>query len=101
MGKKKSVVDQAEEEYAVEAILLSKKEGALDVPYYFVKWEHWSIEDSTWEPISNLEHSAKLVRDFEENIKSKLSKEQQEGAEPRYVLVKIHDKRETKKVSCY
>lgn len=59
------------EEYEVEAIL-SKREYH-NQPQYLVKWSGFSEAESTWEPLSHLEGSADIVRDYEEKHGRKLA----------------------------
>ncbi|KAL0480999.1 M-phase phosphoprotein [Acrasis kona] len=56
--------------YEVEAILLSKGEGKNK--QYYVKWKHYSIRDSTWEPIQHLEESPEMITEFENSIEPKI-----------------------------
>jgi len=39
---------------------------------YLVKWKHYSIHESTWEPIENLDGSKALLEEYENN-KDKIS----------------------------
>lgn len=54
-------------EYYVEEILGKKKFNG--VKYYLVKWDGYSIDQATWEPIENLENCKKLVKKFEADAK--------------------------------
>lgn len=51
-------------EFEVEA--LRDKRVKDGVALYLVKWKDYSDSDNTWEPISHLEGSMDLVRDYEE-----------------------------------
>ncbi len=60
----------APNEYYVERILDKKViDGEVR---YLIKWDGWSIEESTWEPVDNLDNIKNLIEDFE---KEKLKKE--------------------------
>mmetsp|Transcript_22854 Transcript_22854/g.23802 ORF Transcript_22854/g.23802 Transcript_22854/m.23802 type:complete len:240 (-) Transcript_22854:82-801(-) len=57
--------------YIVEKILNKRtKKGKAE---YFVKWEGYSDNDNTWEPISHLLNVKYLITDFEESLKSRKS----------------------------
>lgn len=65
--------DLYEDYYQVEKILDKKKYKG--VWKYKVKWEGWSMNDCTWEPIENLEGQAMfLVEEFENKAKKKNAK---------------------------
>jgi len=51
------------EEFYVEVIL--DKHIRHNRTEYLVKWEGYPEYDSTWEPVTNLEHSRKAITDFE------------------------------------
>jgi len=59
------------EEYEVESIL-SKREYH-NQSQYLVKWSGFPESESTWEPLSHLEGSADMIRDYEEKHGRKLA----------------------------
>ena len=52
--------------YEVEAIL-DKRESPIGVEY-LLKWLNYNISESTWEPISQLNHCKRLIQLYERNI---------------------------------
>ncbi|RDW69942.1 hypothetical protein BP5796_08339 [Coleophoma crateriformis] len=50
-------------EYEVERILESRLKANDKVEYY-VKWVGYPVEESSWEPASNLAHAEKKIADF-------------------------------------
>lgn len=56
-----------EEEYVVEAILAWRYSLEHQCKEYFVKWQNYSINDSTWEPQSNL-NCPDLLQLFEHTL---------------------------------
>ena len=60
-------------EYAVEKII--GKRMVNDKIEYKIKWENYSMEESTWEPIENLTNSKKLVKEFDMKYNKEISKE--------------------------
>ena len=60
-------------EYAVEKII--GKRMVNDKIEYKIKWENYSMEESTWEPIENLTNSQKLVKEFDMKYNKEISKE--------------------------
>lgn len=52
-----------QEEYEVERIV--EHVGAGKTVKYLVKWKGYEDKESTWEPKSNLEHAADLLREYE------------------------------------
>ena len=58
--------DQTQEYYNVESILEKKKVGKKT--YYLVKWEGYSKEEATWEPITNLRNVKDMVKQFEAQL---------------------------------
>lgn len=72
--------------YEVESILSKKKQGNKWL--YKVKWEGWSINDCTWEPLENLSSVDEILKEFEEkwekeNPNSKLNKSVSTTNEPK------------------
>lgn len=66
-------VDTLPGEYIVERIIDKKKAGKKVL--YKVKWDGYSLEESTWEPIENLSGVQNLIEEFEkEDTKRKLKK---------------------------
>jgi hypothetical protein len=61
-----SIGEPDEEFYQVETILDKKKQGKKTL--YLVKWEGYSVEESTWEPISNLKNVKDMVKLYEEAL---------------------------------
>ena len=51
------------EEFYIEVIL--DKHIRHNWTQYLVKWDGYPEYDSTWEPVTNLEHSRKAITDFE------------------------------------
>eukprot|EP00347_Sterkiella_histriomuscorum_P011847 403370879 len=49
--------------FTVEKILDKKKEGRR--VYYMVKWEGFSEDQATWEPLSNLQNVKELLKEFD------------------------------------
>ena len=57
----------SEDEYYVEKVLDKKViDGEIN---YLVKWEGWSLESSTWEPVNNLKNIPNLIEAFEKEKK--------------------------------
>lgn len=48
--------------------MLNKKVEDGEIKY-LIKWEGWSKEESTWEPMSNLGHIQDLIAEFEKKRK--------------------------------
>lgn len=48
--------------YNVEKILDKKKISGKVL--YLVKWEGYTSDDNTWEPVSNLKHLKSMINDF-------------------------------------
>lgn len=59
------IIDE-EEEWEVAEILEHKK--VRGTWHFLILWEGYPPEDSTWEPIHNLEHSHKIVKDYGKRI---------------------------------
>ena len=59
------VEESQDEEYEVEEVMDSRVSGRgggrLE---YLVKWKNYPIEESTWEPVENLENAKKEVQKF-------------------------------------
>ncbi|XP_028027749.1 chromobox protein homolog 5-like [Bombyx mandarina] len=72
MGKKekKTEISEAssEEEYVVEKVL--NKRTVKGKIQYLLKWKGYKEEESTWEPVENLD-CEELIKTFEENRKEK------------------------------
>lgn len=62
--------DGAEPEWIVEKILAWRLFRNRDLQY-LVKWKGFPIEESTWEPISNLTGSQELIQEFEERSRNR------------------------------
>lgn len=70
-------------EYLVEKVI--GKRVISNIVYYKIKWEGYSIEESTWEPISNLNNITHLIDEWErENLAS--TKENNENQKKGFVL---------------
>ena len=57
--------------YNVENIITRKIVGKRKL--YLIKWEGYPIEESSWEPISNLSNVIYMVKEFEENYPSSIN----------------------------
>ena len=57
------MVKSSEDYYTVEKILEKKKVGKKTL--YRVKWEGYSENECTWEPMANLKNVKDIVREFE------------------------------------
>ncbi|CAD8112163.1 unnamed protein product [Paramecium sonneborni] len=67
----------SQEEYMVEAITNKRiKNGRTE---YEVKWQGYSDNEKTWEPIENLQSVMTYVLDFEQTLKQKQPQEVGEG----------------------
>ena len=51
--------EEKEEVYNVETILDRKLKGRKY--YYYIKWENYSTDDNTWEPVENLSSCMQIV----------------------------------------
>lgn len=60
---KKTLEYESGDYFKVEKII--DKKGGDDDPYYLVKWEGWSDNTNTWEPIKNLKNVRHLIEAFE------------------------------------
>lgn len=73
-------------EYYVEKILEKKIiKGEIK---YLIKWDGWPIEDSTWEPLSNLGNIKNLIEIFEKERAIKNSKPKQRRRRRRRNMIK-------------
>lgn len=54
-----------EEEYEVEEILESVIDADTFEHMYRVKWKGYGLNEATWEPKTNLEHAAALIKAFD------------------------------------
>jgi len=61
-------------EYIVEKILDFKIENGIKK--YFVKWQSYSYDQNTWEPVSNLTNCVNLIEEFETMLIKKQGKEE-------------------------
>lgn len=62
------LLESEEEEFEVEEIKDKRlKNGRIE---YLIKWVNYKDEESTWEPIENLENSKELLEAFEKKIKT-------------------------------
>ena len=52
--------------WTVEGVLA--KEERADGTVYLIKWEGWSLQESSWEPIANILTAGAQVRAFEETL---------------------------------
>lgn len=72
-GKKDKIeiqdADKEESIFEVESIIDKKKVGTKLM--YLVKWEGYSKEESTWEPVENLENVKEMLEQFEGKLISK------------------------------
>ena len=56
--------------YEVESILNKKIENGL--VYYLIKWKHFPKDQSTWEPIENLDNCKETLLIYEEKFNKKI-----------------------------
>jgi len=68
MKKDKKTAKTAQEEYAVEKII-DRRMGKNNKFEYLLKWEGYSEDDNTWEPVGSLAHCPRLLAEFEKNKK--------------------------------
>ena len=72
--------------YEVEKIITRKKlNGKI---FYLVKWEGYSVNESTWEPISNLKNIQYMIKDFENDYPKSIDKKLIEIFQKKYTPVK-------------
>lgn len=67
--KKPRKVEDTPQVYEVEEVVDHKKRGKTHL--YLVKWENWSSESNTWEPICNMDGCHELLFNFLEKLTSK------------------------------
>uniref|UniRef100_A0A1B6FDH5 Chromo domain-containing protein n=1 Tax=Cuerna arida TaxID=1464854 RepID=A0A1B6FDH5_9HEMI len=80
--KEKEIKDDSsssEEEYSVEKVL-DKRVVKGKVEYY-LKWKGYPDNESTWEPLDNLD-CPDLIQEFEESLKKKVKEEKPSQASP-------------------
>ena len=59
--------------YEVEKIISKKKLNHQN--YYLIKWEGYPVNESTWEPASNLQNIQFMISDFERDYPKSINKE--------------------------
>ena len=65
-------LSESEIEYEVEAIKDKRiNDGKIE---YLIKWAKYKDDESTWEPIENLENSKELIEEYENKKKKKIIK---------------------------
>lgn len=69
--------------YEVEKIITKQK--LKGKTYYLIKWEGYAVNESTWEPSSNLKNIQYMITNFEKNFPKSIDKE----------LVKIFQNKDT------
>ncbi|XP_018565583.1 uncharacterized protein LOC108906725 isoform X2 [Anoplophora glabripennis] len=68
-------------EYVVERIVAKRFNPKRKTWEYQIKWENFSSDQNTWEPLSNLNHCKQMVEEFEEQLKKlKAEKAKQQAA---------------------
>ena len=68
--QKEKMKSVSEKEYEVENIIGKRVNGNYNE--YLVKWKNYSIEESTWEPESNLINAKKSILKFENVLKKQI-----------------------------
>lgn len=63
-------VNSEPEEWSVEAIRGKRKNPETGATEFLIKWEGWSENDNSWEPLDNLKCPA-IIREFEEEQRKK------------------------------
>jgi hypothetical protein len=58
-----------EEEYKVEGIMDLKEEKGKW--FYLVKWKGYGLEESTWDPKTNLKNAAKHLKNYKRTLRKK------------------------------
>ena len=65
-------LSESDVEYEVEAIKDKRiNDGKIE---YLIKWAKYKDDESTWEPIENLENSKELIEEYENKINQKIIK---------------------------
>ena len=59
--------------FEVEKIIAKKK--LKGKTYYLIKWENYSVNESTWEPTSNLKTIKYMIKDFENEYPKSIDKD--------------------------
>ena len=63
----KSMLVKSDEEYEVERIL--DKKTISETVHYLVKWKEYNTSESTWEPTMNLRNCARMLQQFEKEMR--------------------------------
>ncbi|CAG9865242.1 unnamed protein product [Phyllotreta striolata] len=67
-------------EFAVERIVAKRFNPKKRTWEYQIKWEHFTSEENTWEPVANLSHCKQMVDDFEEQLKKLKAEKNKQAA---------------------
>jgi len=67
-------VDDDEPHWDVESILRKRRRGRQTE--YLVKWVGYPLEESTWEPLENLQNADEAIQEFEDRTGSSVGSQQ-------------------------